>query len=176
MTARMDTLIGNSYSILKFADLPAHCQLATIWFNVIEGCGWDDVAIPDWETYDDAKAGLLMLLPKYVERYGEEFFGLVTLSVDVLKESIMQDEDFASSWESWEKFHKSYGTGPSDHPKDNRWPVLLSFDNYSTIWDGWKRFNSYLRDGATEIQAMFYPQEHHLVACGITRLVSPQAA
>jgi len=129
---------------------------------------------PNWESDEETKAGLVMLMPKYVERYGEELFGLVSLSVDALKVSIMQDEDFASSWDSWEKFCASYGTGPSDHPEDNRWPVLLSYDNYSTIWDGWNRFNSYLRDGATEIQAMFYPQEHHLVACGIMPAASPK--
>lgn len=164
--ARMDMLIGNRYSILKFADLPEHCQMATLWFNVIEGGRWDDVAIPDWASDEDAKAGLRKLLPEYVERYGEVLFGLITLSVDALKASIMQDEDFASSWGSWEEFHASYGTGPSLHPAENRWPVLLSYDNYATIWDGWNRFNSYIRDGAVEVEAMFYPQEHHLAAQG----------
>lgn len=175
MTARMDTLIGNSYSIIRFADLDQHYQLAIVWFTAIEGGGWTDVAIdPNWESDEEAKAGLIALLPEYVERYGEEPFGLVSLSVDALKASIMQDEDFASSWGSWEEFHDSYGTGPSDHPTDNRWPVLLSYDNYATIWDGWNRFNSYLRDGATEIPAMFYPQKHHLVDCGIIQAAQLQ--
>lgn len=163
MTARMDTLIGDGFAIVQFADLPQHCQMATVWFTAIEGGGWDNVPIdPAWESDDEAKAGLAALLPRYVEHYGEELFGLVTLGVDALKASIMQDEDFSSNWDSWEAFHASYGTGASEHPSENRWPVLLSPDNYATLWDGWHRFNSYLRDGATEIQAMFNPQAHHL--------------
>lgn len=166
-TARMDSLIGRRYSILKFADLPVHCQISTLWFNVIEGSGWSDVAIPVWRDDKEAKAGLIALLPEYIDHYGEVYFGLVTLSVDELKASIIQDEDFSSTWKNWEEFHASYGTGPSDHPADNRWPVLLSYDNYETIWDGWHRFNSYIRDGATEVEAMFYPQMHHLAAHGL---------
>jgi hypothetical protein len=52
--------------------------------------------------------------------------------------------------------------------------VLLSY-NYATIWDGWNRFNSYLRDGATEIQAMFYPQKHHIDAYRIISAALPQS-
>lgn len=40
--------------------------------------------------------------------------------------------------------------------------------------DGWHRFHSYMRDGAVEIPVLFYPLEHHLVACGIIPATSPQ--
>jgi len=40
--------------------------------------------------------------------------------------------------------------------------VLLSSDAYETILDGWHRFHSYVRDGASEIQAVFNVSDHHL--------------
>jgi len=52
--------------------------------------------------------------------------------------------------------------------------VLLSYDNYETLTDGWHRLHSYMRDGADEIPALFYPLSHHLVACGIIPATSPQ--
>lgn len=165
MNVRMDTLIGDGYSILKFADLPTHCQMAALWYTVMECDCWEDVAIPNWETSEQAKDGLFLLLPKYVDLYGEELFGMVTLSADALKSSVMQDEDIAESYTSWDEYHADYTRGyVPKHPETNRWPVLLSYDNYETLWDGWHRFHSYIRDGATVIQAMFNPHKHHLVA------------
>lgn len=166
MTARMDTLIGDRYSILRFADLPTHCQIAMAWYAVMECSEWQEVAVPDWATDEQAKAGLALLLPKYIELYGEELFGIVTLSADALISSVMQDEDIAGGYASWDEYHASYigGGDVPEHPKADRWPVLLSYDNYETLWDGWHRFHSYVRDGATEILAIFNPEKHHLDA------------
>lgn len=164
MTARMDTLIGESYSIQKFADLPQHYQMAIAWYNVMECEGWEDISTPEWETDAEAKAGLAALLPKYVEKYGEDLFGTITLSANALTASVMRDEDIADSYQSWDDYHTDYvrGGDVQAHPKANRWPVLLSYDNYETLWDGWHRFHSYIRDGDVEIPAIFHPMDHHL--------------
>ena len=175
MTARMDSLIENGYTIEKFSDLPKPYQMAIVWRTVMECDGWDEVLIPDWKSEDEAKAGLSLLIPNYVELYGEELFGTVTLSAEALKSSVMQDEDIASSYASWEDYHAAYTRGSTPtHPEADRWPVLLSYDNYETLTDGWNRFHSYMRDGVEEIHALFYPLEHHLVACGIITAASPE--
>lgn len=175
MTARMDDLIGDTYAVVKFADLPTPYQMAIVWRTVMECDGWDGVPIPDWQSEDEAKTGLALLLPKFVELYGEELFGTVTLSADALKSSVMQDEDIASSYSTWEDYHAAYTRGRTPaHPETDRWPVILSYDNYETLTDGWHRFHSYMRDGVEEIHALFYPLEHHLVACGIMPDTSPQ--
>lgn len=101
MTARMDSLIENGYTIEKFSDLPKPYQMAIVWRTVMECDGWDEVPIPDWKSEDEAKAELSLLIPNYVELYGEELFGMVTLSAEALKSSVMKDEDIASSYASW---------------------------------------------------------------------------
>ncbi len=175
MTARMDELIEGAYVLARFADLPTPHQMAIVWRTVIECDGWGDVPIPDWKTEDEAKTGLGQLLPKYIEQYGEELFGTVTLTADTLKSSVMQDEDIASSYASWEEYHEAYTRGfTPTHPESGRWPVILSYDDYETLTDGWNRFHSYMRDGVEEIHALFYPLEHHLVACGIITAASPE--
>jgi hypothetical protein len=175
MTARMDSLIEDSYSIVKFADLPTPYQMAIVWRTVMECDGWEEVSIPEWKSEVEAKAGLALLLPQYVELYGEELFGTVTLSADALKSSVMRDEQIAAGYAGWDDYHADYTRGRTPkHPEADRWPVLLSYDDHETLWDGWHRLHSYIRDGAVEIPAVFNPLEHHLVACGIIPTPSPK--
>lgn len=165
MSARLDALIGHDYSVRRFAELAPHYQLAIVWRTVMECDGWQDIPTPEWTNEDDAKAGLASLMPEYVDRHGEELFGIVTLSSEGLIAAVMRDEEIASSYASWEDYHAAYTRGPTPkHPEANRWPVLLSSDDSETIWDGWHRFHSYIRDGAQDIPAVFYPLEHHNIS------------
>jgi hypothetical protein len=165
MTARMDSLIGNSYSIVKFADLPKPYQKAMIWFMAIDGCAWDGIDIS--ELYeDDVKLAFPELIPQYVELYGDTLFGIVNLSATDLKSSVMLDEELSGEHASWKEYHAWYGGG-TKHPELDRWPVILSSEDFETLRDGWHRFHGYIRDGAVEIPALFYPLDHHKLARGM---------
>ena len=162
---RMDSLIGDSYVLARFADLPMHWQLSIVWRTVMDCESWADVVTPQWPSAEDAKAGLTQMLPQYVERYGDQLFGVATICTEAIKASVMQDEDIAGSYDSWEQYHAWYMRGGAvKHQESNRWPVTLSPDNYETLLDGWNRLHSYIRDGAAVIPAVFVPQEHHLNA------------
>lgn len=43
MSARLDSLIGNSYSVVQFADLPVPSQLAIVWYLAVDCGAWDAV-------------------------------------------------------------------------------------------------------------------------------------
>ena len=163
MSARLDSLIGNSYSVLQFADLPVPSQLAIVWYLAVDCGAWDAVDLSLYSA-DHLESSLVDLLPKYVNEYGAELFGSVCLATSALASAIMKDEEIADSHSSWEDYHKWYlscGDIPT-HLATERWPVLLSSDAYETILDGWHRFHSYVRDGASEIQAVFNVSDHHL--------------
>jgi hypothetical protein len=54
-----------------------------------------------------------------------------------------------------------------EHGPDDRWPVLLSDQDFETLRDGWHRFSSYVRGGHTDIPTIFPPKTRHFLARGM---------
>ncbi len=169
MTARIVELVGDRCSIQKFADLPKPYQLAIIWYMAVDGDAWDEVDRSSWdeagvgsmshlEREEYLKRSLIELLPSYVNVYGNTLFGSVLLDAETLKNSVMNDEEISDSYSSWDDYHNWYlSGGVPTYPDNERWPVILSSDDFETILDGWHRFHSYARDGAVEVGAVFFP-------------------
>lgn len=168
MTARMNALVANAYSIQPFAELPLPYQLAIVQYLAVE-CGvWNEVAL--WH-YSEAflKSSLAELLPAFVEVHGEELFGTVRLGVSQLTEAVMEDEEISDSHASWDDYHAWYASCDDmpSYPSTERWPVFLSASDDETIRDGWHRLHSYVRDGAKVIPAVFIPTAQHVSSGGI---------
>lgn len=170
MTTRMDSLIKDDYKIQRFSDLPTPYQMAIIWFMAVDGQAWDDVDL-SVVPCDDIKNVIVELLPKYIELYGEKLFGTVILHSSVIQNAIMCDTEISESFSNWEDYHSDYLRGGDipKHYKTGRWPVILSNDDSETLCDGWHRFHSYMRDGAVEVDTIFFPEYHHIIAKGVDR-------
>lgn len=166
MTERMNQLIGNDYSIKRFADMDAPAQMAIIWFMAVDGEAWDSVDLSSLSE-DELKTGVAELIPQYVKFYGDVLFGCASLSTKVICDAVMCDLDIADGFHTWEQYHTWYLQSETPmHPKDGRWSVILSSDDDETLRDGWHRLHSYIRDGADEIPSVFFPTQDHLKAIG----------
>lgn len=164
MTDRLDSLIGDDYTVMRFADMPVPYQLSVIWFMAVDGEAWDGVDITSYSC-DDIKPALTDLRLKYVELYGDTLFGSAFLSATAIQDSIMLDAEIAESFSSWDEYHADYLSGGAPaHPVWDRWPVILSSDESETLRDGWHRFHSYVRDGAAAIHTVFFPEDRHILA------------
>jgi hypothetical protein len=88
------------------------------------------------------------------------------LSVSDLKSAIMADKELAEDWPSWAVYHEWYchpaNGGVPNHPRDDRWPVILSSANAETLQDGWHRFHCYVQQRACDVPAVFFLQARHL--------------
>jgi len=149
---RMDDLVGKDFKILAFRDLPLSHQLSIAQYMPLEE-----------GAEGETPASLEALLPAYLLQYGDDEWGVLNIAAERLKQSVMADEDRATGNDSWEEYAAAYCAG-GDVPHygpDNRWPVLLSPDNYETLLDGWHRMHSYMRSGFADVPALFAPGERH---------------
>lgn len=160
--SRMDDLIaGKNYEILCFRDLPTTHQLALVRLRAVDGDAWE-IFYDDSGVFDNS--ALIAALPDYVREYGDGLWGSVTLTSDCVKKAVMADEDIESSFSCWEDYAAWYNKAGDvpHHSNENRWPVILSSDDYETVFDGWHRLHCYMRDGHTDIPAIFLPDEQHI--------------
>lgn len=153
--------------IVLFKELPRPFQMAMIHYMAVDGMAWETLGSLDelyFTKYDSkiwAKA-IRKSLSLYVEKYGEEKFGMVYIpSLDLIK-AIWDSQDareFSHSYKTFEAYAEWYRKGHiTYHPKSNRWPVILG-DNprQETIQDGWHRFHCYVHQGAKIIPCIYYP-------------------
>lgn len=175
MKSRMDDLVGKNYRILAFRDLPVAHQLGIAHYLAVDTDGWSALHDADSLDLTNPIHALQASLHEYVHVYGDELFGVIDLPAQAVKEAVMADEDRADGNASWEDYTAAYCAG-GDVPQyghDNRWPVILSNDNYETLWDGWHRFHSYMRSGCTDIPAVFFPAERHVKLDNAKSAVAP---
>lgn len=164
--SRMDVLIGQAYQLVAYRDLSVPCQLAIAQFLAIDGDAWEPFF--DVRKLEEGNTGpaLMASLPEYVRVYGDTLVGVIDLPAQRIKQAVMADPDLATSYSSWEDYTASYCAG-GDVPHygvENRWPVILSSDDYETLLDGWHRLHSYMRAGFASIPAIFFPGERHISA------------
>lgn len=154
---RMDDLVGKDFKILAFRDLQLSHQLAIAHYMTLDG-----------DAEGETPASLEALLSAHLLHHGDDEWGVLNVAAERLKQSVMADEDRASGNESWEQYAAAYcAAGDVPHyDSDDRWPVLLSADNYETLLDGWHRMHSYMRSGAVDVPAIFAPEERHYELIG----------
>lgn len=153
--SRMESLVADNYTVKRFADLPVSHQMSIVWFKAVDGEVWDGI---DLSPYNDLKQALYTLLPRYEDLYGDTLVGTACLSTDAIQAAIMRDPDIAETFVCWEEYHSRYVLGGvPKHSQKDRWPVILSDDDEETLRDGWHRFHSYVRDGASVVPAVFFP-------------------
>lgn len=154
---RMDDLVGKDFKILAFRDLPLSHQLSIAQFLPLEE-----------GAEGETPASLKALLPAYLIQHGDDEWGVLNIEAERLKQSVMADEDRATGSETWEEYTAAYCAGGDvpHYDSDDRWPVLLSADNYETLLDGWHRMHSYMRSGAAHVPAIFAPEERHYELIG----------
>lgn len=159
--SRLDALIGSSYSIQKFANLALHVQRAILEYMADREL-WDYFFEGANEVTD---AVIAATLPRYIEKYGDDEFGVAQISTQDMKAAIMGDPEIAHDHRDWDSYHTWFcSTGVPDHPEADRWPVLLSAGEEETLEDGNHRFHSYVRAGAVTIPAVFFPEKRHFKA------------
>lgn len=153
--SRMESLVADNYTVKRFADLPVSHQMSIIWFKAVDGQAWDGV---DLSPYHDLKQALYALLPRYEDLYGNVLVGMTFLDTSAIQAAVMCDPDIAETFACWEEYHSRYVLGGvPEHSQKDRWPVILSDDDEETLRDGWHRFHSYVRDGASVVPAVFFP-------------------
>lgn len=151
--SRLNVIMKENFQAQKFENLSIPCQSAIIWYMAIDGCAWDKVDLSSFTNDEDIKKSLTSLIPQYIKHYGkiEFYFGII--DVEVVKKSVMNDEDISSEFSSWHEYHNWYlslGDMPN-HPKKDKWPIILSSDDHETIHDGWHRFHSYAKNNEKHI-------------------------
>lgn len=154
--SRLNMLVKNLCELQSFSQMSTPYQLAIIWWMAVDGEAWDLVDLSIFTSVDDVKSNLVNLLPEYIKHYGHTKFSVGALNTKDIINSVMQDEDIADSFSCWNDYHKWYSSGEMpEHSKEDRWPVLLSSDDYETILDGWHRFHCYVKNGDTSIPVIF---------------------
>lgn len=106
-----------------------------------------------------------------IEELGRrKVLGVTEISMDLLRLQVMNDTDRRlDDFTCFEEYHRFFlsieGKNTPDHPRRDRWPIILSglLRDRNTIWDGWHRFHSYHRAGAKSVPAMWYADEYPII-------------
>jgi hypothetical protein len=113
---------------------------------------------------DQVRQGMETAMPAFVEAYGDQMFGVASVPVKAAKAHVMALGDLAADWSGdWDAYHAWYaGQGDvPDHPRDGRWPAIMSSFGDEAFEDGWHRFHSYVAAGDADIPVVFHPDERH---------------
>lgn len=154
--SRLKLLVKDMYEKKSFSELSTQYQFAIIWWMAVDGEAWDIVDLSIFSNIDAIKSNLINLLPEYIKYYGNVEFSVGEVRTEDIINSVMQDEDIASSFNSWSDYHEWYLSGEMpEHSKEKRWPIFLSSDDYETILDGWHRFHSYVKNKDESIPIIF---------------------
>ena len=160
--------------ILPYSKLPRPHQLAMAWYMAVDGEAWkwpnDKYEDHKYNTNDkyrysqkgqqEYEAYLKNVLrfhlhQWFVKKYGNKRFGVVEIPTDVLLKAIY--ESLPNDKPNIEAFYKDYENGSAvNHPKSNRWPVILDYNN-EVIQDGYTRFRHYTNRGDRTIPCLIYP-------------------
>jgi len=159
-TERLAKTFGGK--IMLYKDLPIPAQLAIAHYMAIDGEAW---ALPElvthvWSTRK-IKSHLPKMLPYFRAKYGKTKFGYVHIPMEALIDSIVNDENFVAIEQSEDDFRarlgkSSVGFRIPNHPTTNRWPIILSSNDYETIQDGWHRLGAYYKQVLAPVPAVYY--------------------
>jgi hypothetical protein len=161
---RRDALIGSDYQILPFSQLPVPYQLAVAWYMGMEGDAWEvDIEGAQTDTTDPMVA-FEASLPRFVEAYGHERFGITTITAQQAKDGLMSNTDIAQDFQSFEDYQKWYldHCDVPEYGEEGRWPVILGYGDDEVLYDGYHRLHSYLRADHADVPVIFFPDRKHL--------------
>lgn len=168
-SSRLDLLLAGRHEVKRYAELPRPHQLALAHYMAVDGEAWENLLkLPSRRNSKESiRTALIEALPRYVGQYGECLFGAALLPTRDVLASIIRDPELAGDWPDWKTYHAWYcqpssAGGVPDHPRRNRWPVILSSTDDETLQDGWHRLHCYVRQGAKAIPAVFYPKARHM--------------
>ncbi len=156
MVSRRNKALVRKYGgkVMPFQSLPLPAQLAAAHYMAIDGEAWE--VPPDFDRKKDFKS----LLPWFRGKYGTKKFGYVEIPTEVLTAEVMKDDEEVGRFKDFDEYHRWYiglPGGIPNHPKKDRWPVILSSFEEETLQDGWHRLHTYYHQGAEMIPALYYP-------------------
>ncbi len=101
-------------------------------------------------------------IPWYLDRYGDQPFGVVDIPTDELLLRIMegfQVAEFHGDWTTYHSWYMSFGTTPDHDMTRPLWPVCLAIDHpdNEALEDGWHRLHDYVRKGVRVIPGVYTP-------------------
>ena len=138
--------------IFPFSKLPQHCQLAIVWWMVVNEriwvCSEDIVAAKNsWNDEKLLKLAVKNSLAFYNSKYGKECFGMASIPIKIFMNGISD-----VTGDSFEEYHSSFCMNHrvEDHPKRHRWPLIINPETGS-IHDGYHRFHTYVNQGVNKV-------------------------
>lgn len=146
--------------VMPYQSLPLPAQLAVAHYMAIDGEAWKFPEGTENWSVAKVKKELPGLLPYFRGKYGKKRFGYVEIPTEALVAEVMKDEEAGARFPDFDQYHEWYIRMPGgipNHPKKNRWPVILSSFEEETLQDGWHRLHTYYSQGADVIPAVYYP-------------------
>jgi len=101
-------------------------------------------------------------MPHYLERHGEQLFGVVDIPTAELLPRIMQGyelAEFHGDWVAYHAWYTSFVPTPDHDTTKPLWPVWLAIDHRDNeaLEDGWHRLHDYVRKGIQFIPGVYTP-------------------
>ena len=158
--------------IVCYRDLPRQHQKAIGHYMFLDGEAWD-IENDNWRNHpywsksyptnkdrDDYDAYIYRVMvrniPYFIKEHGGTKFGVGEIPTEVMLGEVLKSKwphPSINTPDLFKQWVKKYGNVPN-HPKKNRWPVIL--DDDSIIQDGWHRFSLYLLRGDETIPVIYY--------------------
>lgn len=145
--------------IVKYSEMPETHQLAIAHYMSVDGAAWayDHPEFEDWiwgegTPYDPQMrqkmlADLHAFLPRFVRHFGNEQFGMATVSCKELHEVIMKVNPHFNEDDVVRSKRGAYDT-PT-------WPSIL-VDSNEILQDGWTRFYDRISLGIETTPVVWY--------------------
>jgi hypothetical protein len=158
--AHLRALVEQNYEICCFRDLSLPFQLAIAHYMAIDGEAWEaKVEARGIGSPSKLVAALKQAMPGLTRRYAGVRFGRSMLKASALKRALLASEScLADGIRTWPDYLARLSHAGVEHPRTNRWPVILSGFEDEVLQDGWHRMGCYLQRGDRLIPAVFYPR------------------
>ncbi len=154
--------------VLPYRVLPLAHQMAIAQYCSIAEVSWNaPLELWSWlsrhkGTRAPLAAELAKHMPWFLDRYGEEVFGEVSIPTTELLPRIMQGFQvggFHGDWKTYHNWYMSFGTTPDHDITKPLWPVWLAIDHRDNeaLDDGWHRLHDYVRKGVRVIPSVYTP-------------------
>lgn len=130
--------------------MPFEFQRSIVIYGGEDGIvDWTDIETVDW--FDKEK--VQVWIDDYAKVYADREFRIGTISIEDVKDRVIQRSGFAAQFDSFDDYHERYYDG-TDHG-DSVFPIVVS-DCEEYIEDGWHRFHSYVEKGLKKIPFVEY--------------------
>lgn len=145
--------------ILKFREMPFEYQRSLALASVEDAdIDWTDLGAVDWMKDTDK---VQIWIDDYAKIYGDAEYRIGIISIEEIKEKIMDRVKFDVGIDDFDEYHKWYLEGGDTDHGDSVFPIVVSEDasfdgRIEYIVDGWQRFHYYVDKGLKEIPFVEY--------------------